>query len=204
MSPVLGCPPLDPVAVCTTFVSALCQTIDCPAQMVTLSVVCAVLQFTRIGDESTVSWAVPEAPPAVAVIATGPPRATPRARPFASTVAMAVLELLQVTGAGLPRASFAIAANWIVVQRGIVADEGVTETEATACCTTTEKPGAGFATWFEVALATTCAVPLPLAVTRPPPSTVATAGGSLAPARGPPPRWARPARQAGAATVSVG
>src|SRR5258708_4249464 len=188
MSPVLGCPPLGPVAVCTTFVSALWQTIDCPAQMVTLSVVCAVLQFTRIGDASTVSWAVPEAPPAVAVIATGPPTATPRARPFASTVAMAVLELLQVTGAGLPRASFAIAANWIVVQRGIVADEGVTETEATACCTTTEKPGAGFATWFGVALGTTARGPVPCAVARPPPPTPAPPGACASPAT------ARPAR----------
>src|SRR4051812_14908434 len=97
MNSVFGGLPFTPVAVCTRFVSTLCQTTDCPAQMVTFNVVTAIPQSTRMGDELTVSCAVPDAlvPGAVlvAVMVAGPPTATPRARPFASMVAVAVLEL---------------------------------------------------------------------------------------------------------------
>src|SRR4051812_7391902 len=75
----------------------------------------------------------------------GPATATPRARPFASMVAVAVLELRQ-TGAGavataFPRASLWTAVYCCVVHRGIVAVAGVTTTEATTCCTATANPG---------------------------------------------------------------
>src|SRR5712671_1710236 len=79
-----------PVALCTRFVSVFRQTTDCPAQMVTFTgvVAAAELQLTVIGDEFTVSCADPVTFPTVALIATGPPTVTPRARPLvALTVA---------------------------------------------------------------------------------------------------------------------
>src|SRR6266568_6290191 len=142
MGPVFG-EPVGPVALCTRFVSVFRHTTDCPAQMVTLTGVnaAAELQFTVIGDELTVSCAEPILPATVAWIATGPPTFTAVARPLELTVATVPVAGLQV-GAGapataLPRASRAVAANCWVVQRGMDALGGSSETVATTCWTVT-------------------------------------------------------------------
>src|SRR5438105_1074269 len=64
-------------------------------------------------------------------------------------------------------------------QKGIDAVGGSTDTLATACWTVTASPGAGLATWLEVARATTWAEPFATAVTSPAELTVAIAGASL-------------------------
>jgi hypothetical protein len=150
-----------------------------------------------MGEELTVSCASPNTLPTVALMAIGPPTLAPRARPlFGSTVATDGLALLQVAAGALatrlPRASRGVAANCCVVHRGIEMVAGNTETLATTCWTVTPNPGEALATWFEVALAVTCAAPFATAVRRPLASTVATAGASLlqlnaAPATGLPP-----------------
>ena len=184
IAPVVG-GPLDPVALCTTLASVFRHTTDCARQVVTLTGVTAAaeLQLTKMGEELTVSCADPALPAMVAWMATGPPGLTPRATPFVPTVATAVLALFQV-GAGapatrLPRASRGVAANCWVVQKGIDAVGGSTDTLATACWTVTASPGAGLATWLDVARATTWAEPFAIAVTSPAELTVAIAGASL-------------------------
>src|SRR3989442_11660533 len=120
MSPVSG-DPFVPVAVWSRLVSVLRKTSDCAAQMVTLTGVRAAPEFqlTTMGDESTVSCALPDTPATVAVMEIGPPTFTAVASPLAFTVATGPLAGLQV-GAGapataFPRASRAVAANCCVV-----------------------------------------------------------------------------------------
>jgi hypothetical protein len=113
--------------------------------MVTGFVAAAPGQFTTIGEVFTVNCAEPVTAETVARMATGPPVLTDAARPFPSTVATAELALAQV-GAGaaattLPRASRAVAVNCCVVQRGMDAVAGSTETLATICWTVTAKAG---------------------------------------------------------------
>src|SRR5690349_2032572 len=150
MSPVKGTA-FVPVAVCARPVSVLWKTTDWPTQVVTETGVAAAaeLQLTVIGSEFTVSCAMPVLPAIVAWIATGPPTAAPRASPFESTVAMDPVATLHV-GAGaeattFPRASRAVPANCCVVQRGIDAVAGTTDTLATTCWTVTGSPGAALA-----------------------------------------------------------
>src|SRR6266852_5615816 len=185
MLPVSGGGAGVPVAVCGRFPSVFRQTTDCPAQVVTLTGVnaAAEFQFTVIGDELTVSCAEPVLPATVAWIATGPPTLAPRARPLPSTVATEPVVGLQV-GAGapataFPRASRAVAANCWLLQNGIDAVGGSSDTLATTCWTVTASPGAGLATWLDTARATTWAEPFATAVTTPVELTVATAGVSL-------------------------
>lgn len=100
-------------------------------------------QFTTMGEVFTVSCPEPLTPEIAALIAIGPPAATEVARPLPFTVATDGFALDQV-GAGAPAtakpfASFAVAVNCWVVQRGIDAEAGSTETLATTCCTVTVK-----------------------------------------------------------------
>src|SRR2546423_5002542 len=185
MSPVSGGGAGVPVAVCPTFVSVFRQTIDCRAQMVTLTGVTDAPEFqlTTMGAEFTVSRAVPDLPATVAWMSTGPPTLTAVASPLELTVATVLADELQVgpgaPATAFPRASRAVAANCCVVQRAIDAVGGNTETLATTCWTVTASPGAGLVTWLDVARATTCAEPFPTALTMPAELTVATAGASL-------------------------
>src|SRR5437763_494772 len=120
--------------------SVLCQTIVCAWHVVTFTGFVAAVpgQFTTMGELFTVSCPEPITPLIVARIATGPPVLTLVARPLLPfTVATVGLALVQL-GAGaeaitLPRASFGVALNCCLVQRGIDTVAGRTETLATTC-----------------------------------------------------------------------
>ena len=82
----------------------------------------------------TVMAAEPLLPSLVAVTVTGPPAPLPVTRPVASTVAIVAALVAQVTVRpvrGLPAASCGVAVSWTVSPGCVVADAGVTPTEAT-------------------------------------------------------------------------
>src|SRR6266702_775521 len=86
------------------------------------------------GTGVTVTADVPFLPSLVAVMVTGPPRAFPVTRPLASTLAMAVSPLAQVTVrpvSGLPAESFGVAVSWSVTPTWVLPVAGVTTTDAT-------------------------------------------------------------------------
>lgn len=119
----------------------------------------------------------PDADPAVAVISVVPV-STVVTRPEPSTAATPSLPDDQVNSApstGWPFSSNASAVSCSVSPRtALVASDGRTATESGTCATVTAAvPEAGSA------VAVIVAVPLPVAVTRPEPSTAATAGALL-------------------------
>lgn len=82
----------------------------------------------------TVMVALPLRPPLVAVTVAAP-TAMPDTRPFNDTVASAALLVVQVTGwpaMGLPFASFGVAESCAVCPTVMLAEVGLTFTEATA------------------------------------------------------------------------
>jgi hypothetical protein len=143
--------------------------------------VCPVVRFAdagltltdATGTVETVIAEVPLFPSLVAVIVVEP-EATPVTRPAPLTVATAVLLLAQVTTrpvSVLPAASFVAAESCCVAPAVMLADVGLTVTEATGT----------FVTVMEALLlvpslvAVTVAEPTPTALTKPLPLTVATA-----------------------------
>jgi len=112
----------------------------------------------------------------VAVIVTGPPAATAVTRPFASTVAEAVLLELHVTTrplSTLPFASFVTAVSCCVgvIPSTRLAEDGVTVTALTGASVTVIEDVPVFVSLVAVIVV----APAPTAVTRPLPSTVAAA-----------------------------
>src|SRR5438094_1909250 len=83
--------------------------------------------------------AVPLWPSLVAVMATGPPAATPVTSPLPFTLAIALLldcHVIVRPVNGLPVASFGVAVSWTVPPVGTLAVAGVTVTDATGTAVT--------------------------------------------------------------------
>src|SRR5260370_24255337 len=127
------------------------------------------------GMAVTVMADVPLLPSLVAVMVGGPPAPVPVTRPFASTVAMVVLLVCQVTVrpvSRLPFASFRVALNCTVP---------FTATLAVAGRTTTDATGIGVTVTADVPLLPSLVAvmvagpPAPVPLTRPFASTVAIA-----------------------------
>src|SRR6266568_1474913 len=130
------------------------------------------------GTGATVTAAVPLFPPAVAVMV-AEPAVLPVTSPLALTVATAVPLLAHVTVAplsGLPAESFGVAVTWTVAPTRIVAELGVTITEATGTGATVTAA----VPLFPPAVAVMVAEPAVLPVTSPLALTVATAVPLLA------------------------
>ena len=109
-------------------------------------VVVGVTLTDATGTELTLIVAVPLFPSLAAVMATGPPVATPITSPVALTVATPTLLLVHVTvrpGRGFPALSFAVAMSCTVSPTAMPAVAGVTVTDAT---------GTGFTVIVAVAL----------------------------------------------------
>src|SRR6266568_3950320 len=97
-----------------------------------------VAELGATGTGATVTAAVPLFPPAVAVMV-AEPAVLPVTSPLALTVATAVPLLAHVTVvplSGLPAESFGVAVSWTVAPTRIVAELGVTVTEATGTVAT--------------------------------------------------------------------
>ena len=100
----------------------------------TMLAVGGVTATVATGMGVTVTAAEPLLPSLVAVTVTGPPAPLPVTRPVASTVAIVAALVAQVTVRpvrGLPAASCGVAVSWTVSPGCVVADAGVTPTEAT-------------------------------------------------------------------------
>src|SRR2546427_4870551 len=100
----------------------------------TMLAVGGVTATVATGMGVRVTAAEPLLPSLVAVTVTGPPTAFAVTRPFASTVAIVAALVAQVTVRpvrGLPAASCGVAVSWTVSPGCVVADAGVTPTEAT-------------------------------------------------------------------------
>src|SRR6266487_1311226 len=154
-----------------------------PAESLVVAVSCTVAPALRLfdaGDTVTVATGttvtaiadVPFLPSLVAVIVADP-APTAVTSPLADTVAIAGALLAQVTARparGLPLASFGVAVIWTVCPSSIVAEAGLTDTDATGTNVTVIATTLLCPSHATVTVATPAATP----VTSPLPFTVAT------------------------------